>query len=481
MGDDRMTLREAWRKLVGMIGGLLDGQDKLERMAQAERFRAIGMMRVQEQIWTALQESESWAWPVDVYIGDDWIYTLVARDGKLYRINLFLEGDQIVLGEWQQVTEIHQPVAQRMSVQRQADGQWRWLNISGAAVLNRVGEIDSMALFDNMARRAEESGEYPYRTFYHQGEAFKIGQADLLARDGALYITSGVFDDNPLARAVVRALQDEPEYWGDSIGYLPVGAPDMVEVAEGVEVPVYTDGIHREISTLPEQNAASLFTVPSVQQQEVSRMNPQVLEALERLREKHGLEQEAIDELVNLADQTNRGIEDEGLITRDGEAEQEQEQPQAGEQEPEAEELEQEPQERDMEPESDEEPGDEVIELDEEAVDAIVDRVAESEQFTAITQRLDELQALVTELVQGQEAAEKARAEREEAVNSRLADLERSDEDKQREWLEDQPRRRTVRVTHRPRQANSRDNGGKEPRSSLANEAEATLDGMLKY
>ncbi|NIS11628.1 MAG: hypothetical protein GWN58_55775, partial [Anaerolineae bacterium] len=332
-----------------------------------------------------------------VYIGDDWIYTLVARDGKLYRIDLFLEGDQIKLGEWQQVTEAHPPVEQRMVIQRQADGQYRWLNISASAVLNRVGEIDSKALFDNMARRAEETGEYPYRTFYHQGEAFRIGQADLLARDGALYVTSGLFEDNPLARAVVRALQDEPEYWGDSIGYLPVGEPNRVEVAEGVEVPVYSDGIHREISTLPEQNAASLFTVPSVQQQEVSRMNPNVLEALERLRDKHGLEQEVIDGFVEIADQTNRSIEDEDLITRndaDSEAdEEEQEQPQEEEQEPESEVPAQEPQERETDqPESDLE-----VELDEEAVDAIVDRVAESEQFTEITQRLDQLQALVTE------------------------------------------------------------------------------------
>ena len=466
MGDDLNLIQELWRKIQDLFSGAL---------GEAERFRAMGMMRVQEQIWSLLQEGESWAWPIDVYIGDDWIYTLVARDGKLYRIDLYLEGEQIKLGEWQQVTEIHEPVTQRMTIQRQADGQYRWLNISGAAVLNRVGEIDSKALFDNMARRAAESGEYPYRTFYHQGEAFKIGQADLLARDGALYITSGLFEDNPLARAVVRALQDEPEYWGDSIGYLPVGEPERVEVAEGVEVPVYSDGIHREISTLPEQNAASLFTVPSVQQQEVSRMNPNVLEALERLRDKHGLEQDVIDEFVNLADQTNRSIEDEDLITRDD-----------GEQETDtdesAEELDQdtEPEQEPQEPEDEE--TDLEVELDEEAVDAIVDRVAESSQFTEIVERLDSLQALVAELVEGQEAGEKGRAEHDEQVDGRLAALERDDEEKQREWLEDQPRRtRTVRVSHRPRQANRKDKGGNDAGGSLADEAEATLDGMPKY
>ena len=482
MGDDRMTLRDAWQKLKGMITMALDGQEKLERMAQAERFRAIGTARLWEQVSYALAEEEVWAWLIDIYIGDAGTYALVTREGKLYKIDLSLVGEEVGLGEWVQVTEIHQPVAQRMTVQRQADGQWRWLNISGAAVLNRVGEIDSMALFDNMIRHAEEGGEYPYRTFYHQGEAFKIGQADLLARDGALYITSGVFDDNPLAQAVVRALQAEPEYWGDSIGYLPLGAPDMVEVAAGVEVPVYTDGIHREISTLPEKNAASLFTVPSVQQQEVSRMNANVLAALERLRDKHGLDQEVIDEFVDLADQTNRGIEDEGLITREGDQETEPETPvEELDQEPESE-TDAEPQEREAgEPGPDDGDGDLEVELDEEAVDAIVDRVAESPQFVEITQRLDELQALVTELVAGQEAAEKARVAREKEIDGRLADLEREDEEKQRQWLEDQPRRRTVRVTHRPRQANQPGKGGNGPAATLADNAQDTLDAMPRY
>lgn len=208
-------------------------------------------------------------------------------------------------------------------------------------------------------------------------------------------------------------------------------------------------------------------------------MNPNVLEALERLRDKHGLEQEVIDEFVEMADQTNRGIDDEDLITREGEADQE------TDTDTPAEELDQEPVDDPQEP--DEEPqepeGDLEVELDEEAVDAIVDRVAESSIFTEITERLDSLQALVTELVEGQEAGEKARAARDSEVDGRLADLERDDEEKQREWLEDQPRRRTIRVSHRPRQANNRDKGGNgnEPQGTLADEAEATLDRMPKY
>ncbi len=285
-------------------------------------------------------------------------------------------------------------------------------------------------------------------------------------------------------------MQDEPDYWGDSIGYRPIGEPDMVEVADGVEVPVYSDGIHREISTLPEQNAASLFTMPSVQQQEVSRMNAKVLKALERLRDKHGLDQEVLDEFVALADQTNRTVDDEDLITRD-DADQESDVDEPAEELDEADEPEDEEPESDEDPEpepqerDDASPGGEdsddqmEVELDEEAVEAIVDRVAEHQFFTDQTARLDEIQASITGVV---ERLDEFNAKVEEA-ESRLADLERDDEEKQREWLDDQPRRRTVRVTHRPRQANSRDKGGNgnEPRGSLAEEAEATLDAMPKY
>ena len=481
MGEERQMIRALWRKIQALFSGVMPAEDIAEEQSQADQFRAIGMMRVQEQIWALLQQesAEGWAYPIDVYIGDDWIYTLVARGGKLYRVNLFLEGDELRLGEWQQVTELHPPIEQRMTIQRQADGRWRWLNISASAVLNRVGEIDSRQLFDNMARRAEESGEYPYRTFFHMGEALRIGQADYLARDGALYITSGVFDDNPLAAAVVRAIQGEPDYWGDSIGYLPVGVPERVEVAEGVEVPVYSDGIHREISTLPENRAASLFTVPNVQQ-EVSRMRPDVLEALERLRDQHGLDQSVIDGFVELADQTNRSIEDEDLITRDSADESAADEEQAPEQ-PEGEDaetadvdedLDEELQEREEQTETDLD-----VELDEEAVQAIVDRLAEAPIFTELTQRLDLVQASLQEARDQLEASEGERAE----VERRLADLERDDEEKRREWLDDQPRRRTIRASYRPREVNQQENSGKERESNLADEAEHTLARMPRY
>ena len=205
-------------------------------------------------------------------------------------------------------------------------------------------------------------------------------------------------------------------------------------------------------------------------------MRPDVLEALERLRDKHGLDQEALDEFIQAADQTNRSIEDEDLITREGETG-----PDDGEGPLPAEPVDagsqdqtpgQEPQERESETEPDLD-----VELDEEAVQAIVDRVAEASIFTELTERLDLVQATVQELREQLAASETQRG----AVEKRLAELEREDEEKQREWLADQPRRRTIRVSHRPREANQPENSGQERESNLADEAEHTLAGMPRY
>lgn len=196
-------------------------------------------------------------------------------------------------------------------------------------------------------------------------------------------------------------------------------------------------------------------------------MRADVLDALERLRDKHGLEQAVIDEFVQVADQTNRSIDEEELITREGEPEPE------SEPEPEDEAPVEEP--KTQERETEEPAGDLDVELDEEAVSAIVDRVAEAQFFTDQAGRIDGIQATITDLVERLAKAE----ERAGEVERRLVELEKDDEEKQRQWLEDQPRRRTLHVTHRPREAAKQERKGDD--GSLADEAEATLAGMPRY
>lgn len=278
--------------------------------------RAQSFNQLTESVFAALRERyQAGDIPegnvVDLYHDAGDMFVLINSAGKLFRMSITANADDsVVLGDLEQVAAEFKPVT-RTTVLRTTDGKYRWLSISGTSVLNKDNEIDSRQLFDNFVARAKKTGKYPIRQFFHQGHKFRTGQADYLARDGNVYITSGIFDDSVLARAEVGALQREPEYWGESIGYDPIGGAEMVEVARGVKIPVYRDGVHKEISTLPQQFAASLFTTITV---EVTRMNKVVREALDRLFESAGMKPE-LDAFASAVDDVNRVSESQ--ITRE--------------------------------------------------------------------------------------------------------------------------------------------------------------------
>jgi hypothetical protein len=419
--------------------------------------RAVSLSQMAEQFYNLLGEQERWeAWPLDVYLDGDSTYMLVAERGKLYRVGLALEGSELRTGEWQEVETVHQPVG-RTRITRQADGRYRWLNISATAALNRVAEIDSRALFDDFIRRAEETGGYPLRDFFHLGEAAIIGRCDLLARDDAVFITSGVYNDTPLARAIVAATLAEPGQWGDSISYLPEAEPELVEVAEGVRVPVYNEGTLRYIATLPENRAASLFTTTRVQ--EVTRMRQEIKDLLLRLTE-YGLPEDEIDKIEQAVDGTNREIADGGLVNREETG---------GETEPEPK-PEGDGPETETEPEP--EPEERQVILDDEALGAIVERVMAGEVVTGLLARVQELEGGIAGLRSDLDEAHALAIKRGAETDKRLGKLERDDEDKRREWQADLPARARTVVTYRPREAKAAAEGDKP---DLAAKAEATL------
>lgn len=335
-----------------------------------------------------------------------------------------------------------------MTVHRQSDGRYRWIGVSAASVLNRVGEIDSRDLFDSFIAYAKETGDYPIRMFFHRGEQFRTGQADFLARDDNLLITSGLFDDTEIGRAEAEARMSDPDYWGDSIGYLPMEEPEIVRVNE-VEIPVYRNGRLAEISTLPEARAASWFTNSNVT--EVRRMMTEVeFEAFAKLFQ--GDEDQARAWLESNVDPTNRAIAEDGLITRDdGEAEgkPEAEAPEAPEQEVEQPEV----QERE-------------IELD----DAAVAEIARSVEglFTERTEAaLAPISEQLTELVE----AVQTMATNQADIGERLEALEQDESDKQRKWVNDLPRRSKLNITYRPREAHRPEAEELEEQESLADKA----------
>ncbi|HUX77538.1 MAG TPA: hypothetical protein VMY40_12980 [Anaerolineae bacterium] len=413
-----------------------------------EEERAVGLGQLFNQLDLALYESSDHgtAWLHDLYRDDDGsLFAIASERGKLYRVGLEFAEDGATLGEWVPVAEEFKPVGEartRTNIIRQANGRVRWLSVSCTSVLNRVGEIDSQALFDSFVEHARDTGEYPYRTFYHQGEALKTGQADYMARDGSVFITSGLYDDdNPLAAAEIVAREKDPERWGESINYVPTSPPELVEIAEGVAVPVYASGIMRETSTLPTDKAAAWFT--ATRDQEVRRMRQDVMDALLELLDG---DEERAAEFAKLVDGTNREITDAGLVSREADP------GEGGVGVQPATETPAEPQEP---PEIARE-----VNLDEAAVALIAAQFAA--MLAPFQEKLEALEKAIGGTVDTQvQAVDEARQARE-ALDTRLKAMERDDEDKQRQWLADMPRRETLTVTHRPREAN-RPDGDDEP------------------
>lgn len=301
---------------------------------------------------------------LDLYFDNGTLYALLQEQGHLMRAQVFIAPDEAVtLSPYEPVTEAFIPIAinigeavvtpevieeaveevdatveaveeiaeavvegetvrQRvLRVFQQPDGRYRWLSISSTAFLNRVGEIDSRALFDSFVAHAEATGEYPYRTFMHHGEALRTGKADFLARSGLVYITSGLYDaDSPLAAIEIAALSNArtAAKWGESIGYQPTVEPEMTDIGAGIVIPVYRAGIHREISTCPEGAAAAWFT--SSQVTEVKRMDGMVRNALFALMKDAGVDEteqgQLIGEFERVVDRVNQHGDDPAVIAR---------------------------------------------------------------------------------------------------------------------------------------------------------------------
>jgi len=454
--------------------------------------RAMDIGMIYGQIDMLLWEEHPYAWIMDLYLENDGeMFAILLEEGKLYRAGVTVSEGQATLGEWTEVEHEFKPIPTRTTIRRQEDGRVRWISVSNSAVINRNGEIDTMELFDNFVKRAEETGEYPIRQFYHLGEKSKTGQADLLARDGYLYITSGLYDeDNVLAEFEIAAREKEPEYWGESIGFEAIDY-EMVEVADGVSVPAYTDGVHREISTLPADGACALFTNGTViRQKEVVRMKSKVKEALLRLTDG---DEEFVEEFESGLDSRNREIEEEGLIVREGEEEEvvdpeieepEIEEPEDDEPEEEAPEDEEEEDEGEEEEEGLEVDGEQIeLEIDDEVIGRVAETVVQSDRFREIAESMDETMAAITDSLQDlRKTVERMDAAFKKAtgeMRERIEAVEMEDEAKQKEWLEDLPRNtKRGRVTFRPREERAGDEDGDE--ETLSNVAEKTLEGLPK-
>lgn len=406
-----------------------------------ETERAISGERLHSALWSKIFELDeqipgSDHYLVDMYFDEGGIYALYTDRGKLYRYQVIVQGDDLALGPRTQVMEFHQPVATRTVLRQQSDGRTRWFSVSGTAVLNRSGAIDSRDLFDSFIRYANETGKYPIRMFFHQGAisrdwevdapamAFKVGQADFLARDGYCYVTSGLYDDNPLAQAEIQARQNNPDFWGDSIGFWPTSPDELVEISDGIKIPIYREGFNVEISTLPETEASHLFTRTEVQR--MTLQENREWEAFLLLWE--GDEEKARQWVTDNPAARNRAIEEAGMIARNGK-------------------------DNDKGTGGDDDSTNEFI-IDDSVVEAISRLVVEGEDFEAISNNLAQTETALTQ----RENEIKALIDTVEKLTTRLEILEKRGTATDQQIADDTPAKfaqQGQRIVYRPRAANA--------------------------
>jgi len=430
--------------------------------------RAISMPNVYQLVYAELEnlmvQTEQYVSLIDVYLDGSSMFAVVGMNGILYKSELSLINGGVQLGELSKVEIDYKPVEQSKSslrVFRQADGKYRWFAFPAAtAVLNRSGELDTRELFTNFVQRIQ-NGEapYPYLTIYHLGERLAIGQSDFVEMDGYLYLLSGTFDDTVLANAARDALIRDPEYWGTSIGYYynSETGREKMELGQGIAIPAYTDGINHEVSMLPEAEAACLFTGLYVSQEGVNRMNAKAKAALKKIAGEDPEAQAVVAELVEKVDGINEEIENKDLVRRDTSTE---EQPVT--------ETTTEPapveQDKPAEPEL---PAVPEVEFTDEALDEIASRVAEK-MNSALAEQLATIRTEIEQFRTGRDELEK-----------RVAQLEKSDEDKIEQVIEDLPRT-TLRVRYRPVQRKNEAEQPTEPESVSLEEIAGDTLAILK-
>jgi hypothetical protein len=390
--------------------------------------QAVSMSNVYQLVYAELDKQKQtdniYRALVDVYLDGASMFAVFAMNGLLYKADIMLASGGVVMGDPVQVEIQYAPVAQSLKTLRQADGKYRWFAFPAAtAVLNRSGELDSRQLFESFVKRIEDGAPYPYLTFYHVGEAIKLGLADYVAVDGYTLLMSGLWDAGALPQAVRQAIENDPDYYGISIGYFyQPETKERLQVGEGITIPVYTDGILVEASILAEQDASCLFT--GAYTEGVNRMNKKAKDELEKIVAGNPELEAQVAELEKHVDEVNASTE--GLIRREKETP---EPPPALEVVPAPA----------IEPEPITSPA-ELI-LDQEGMEALTERVAEKvNQIHA-----DEMKAWRTaneEVVQSLQASVTK-------LTARVAELEKPLEETVKQALQDMPRNQ-VKVVYRP-------------------------------
>lgn len=453
MDEERTILKKIYKLLVEFV----KGDEGVSRAAVSS-----------QTIWEALSAhvSDEYGyyeyWPIDMFVEDSNLYFVLTKDGKLYKMSVSSGEDGTVnFGDYEEVVQEFTPVEQRTSIVRQSDGRVRITTVAGTAVVNRVGEIDSTAMYDSFLRHMEDTGEYPIVNVYHLGSDSKVGQVDFAFREGYLYVVSYLLDDTPIGRAIGNTLlSDEDAYFGHSIEF-SADNPEILIVGDGVEIPVYTNGVNTAVSICTERIASSLFTAKKVGTG-VQRMNEAIKKDLVKLL---GGDEDLADEFIGGLTDANRTILDSGMVARTETEEVTEEATEEVEEtiqevdsvvESEEEEEEEGQEEETVESDGEEEEDDPVnqetlpdIVVDESVVRAVTEHILTSGIFTEAQERTAQLQEQMDAILARINEVGNVATNNIRGLNQRLEALEKPEEQKRRDFVAKLPAQKQT-VVYRP-------------------------------
>ena len=436
--------------LLGAINGLFVNMQNAFRSFQQ---RAVSIPMIGNAVWEKLYEQG--AYLSDLYYEDGALFATASKGGKLHRAAVEVDDNgDVSVGDMQEVVISFDPVS-RAIITRTEDGKVQMLSVSATSVLNKAGEIDSRDLFDSMSDLMSKTGNPVSRTFFHLGEEFKTGNIVFMGRDENVLVTLTEFDDSEIARQEIKSREDDPDYWGDSIEFDPVGEAELWDVGDGITIPVYRAGIPIAVSTVPAEHACSPYADRfSVKRQEVKRMSLTKIQR-EALIKMYKGDEAAVDAwLKEHVIPINRQIEDTNQVTRSKKRDDETptEEPGDNPEETTEEEVSEEESTEEVVTEETDAEDEVVLEFTDEMALQVAETVVKSNTFTefqsTITSVVDEIKSTVASLsttVADLQAASVARAKEIDV-------LKKKDSVKKEEWLQDIPRSTRRTVSFRPSQ-----------------------------
>lgn len=426
--------------------------------------RTIALEQIWSQVNKAINERDpddwnQWHWVQDLYYDEGQLFAITISAGRLYRWPVTVDGDAVTVGDPVAVvvefssaddgtiddgTMRHGPSSYGLSstVRQTHDGRWVGCSVLCTATVNKMGILDSRSLFDSFVERFKGDGSEYVNLLHLGGDKSQVGVLRHIWREDKLLVGLYEFTQgDPVAEAVARTLATDADgFWGGSIEFDHFGKPQLVEVSEGVKLPMTHDGQLLGYSIARNQDCAAWYTGNIVTEQRT--MTERDKEIAKELLGDDAL----VDELQERIGEANRALA--GAVTRTVQ-QQHREHGEGTESTEREERLET----GDLETGDQEDAEPVTYELDAEAIEQITGQVVNhrgiTDRFAAVSvafeQRVSEALGRVDALAADLEA-------RAAALGERLAKLESEEQARYRQYDAEKPKQPagTIKVGVRP-------------------------------